>query len=181
MSAVGLRTLCNPSTNREVLAPSSVLVPHLSILVLMLKQIFRESTQLNNHGFANLSQCFAHLRNRDIFGNILPMFPGRLQVYQELKKSASSPIPGEGSLMNFVRTQGNKGDNTFVGPPRNLSCCQEECFVGDPLGSCISCLMNSFLARAFSLFVEKSGPTARRPSCLISTFQSRSKLESLDF
>lgn len=88
--------------------------------------------------FANLSQCFSHLHNKDISGNILPMLPGRQQIYQELRKSASSPVSGEGSFLNVVRTQDSRGDNTFVGPLRNPACCQ-----GDPLVPCVSCLLDA--------------------------------------
>lgn len=71
------------------------------------------------------------------------MFPGKQQIYQELRKSASSPVSGEGSFLNFVRTQDNRGDDTFVGPLGNLACCQAEQFAGDPLDSCVACLLDA--------------------------------------
>lgn len=70
------------------------------------------------------------------------MFPGRQQIYQELRKSTSSPVPGESSFLNFVRTQDNRGDNIFVGALQNLACCQAEHFAGEPLGSCVCFLLD---------------------------------------
>lgn len=88
------------------------------------------------------------------------MFPGRQQIYQELRKSASFPILGESSFLNFARTQDNRRDNTFVGPLGNLACCQAEHFVGMFLILVfLACLMQpgDNISSTFLLFVEKSG------------------------
>lgn len=143
-AAVGLRAAHIQHTCGE--APSSV---RLWFLLLSLASqawcwnICRESTRLNNYCFVNLSQCFAHLHNKGISGNILPMFPSGQQIYQELRKNTSSPVPGEGSFLDFVRTQDIRGDNKFVGPPGKLACCQAEHFAGDLLDSCIFCLLDA--------------------------------------
>lgn len=112
------------------------------------------------------------------------MLPGRQQIYQELRKSASFPILGESSFLNFARTQDNRRDNTFVGPLGKLACCQAEHFVGMFLILVfLACLMQpgDNISSTFLSCVEKSGLIAQHSPSLIRALQSRPMLGITQF
>lgn len=105
-----------------------------------------------------------------------PCFQVGSRFIRSLGRAIHPLSRGEGSFLNFVRTQDNRGDNTLVGPLRNLACCQAEHAVGVFLILVfLARLMQpgGYISRTSLLFMDQSGLTAQHPPCLTSTSQSR--------